>query len=81
MRGKAKGSRGLSKMLFVEIEKNNFLLTFFSEFRNLKFPELESWELEVPGTWELLNLGTCLRVSPFLRLVLYWARIVDGGPT
>ena len=41
----------------------------------MKFPELENWELEVPGTWELRNLGplehrnlgTCLRVSVFLR--------------
>ena len=29
----------------------------------MKFPELENWEPEVPGTWELRNLGTCLRVS------------------
>ena len=50
-------------MFFVEIEKNIFLLTFISEFRNLMFSELENWELEVPGTWELRNLGTCLRVS------------------
>ena len=37
--------------------KKHFLLTFLSEFLNLKFPELENWELEVPGTWELRNLG------------------------
>ena len=45
-------------MFFVEIGKNIFLLTLISEFRNLKFPELENWELEVPGAWELRNLGT-----------------------
>ena len=38
-------------MFSVEIEKNIFMLTFISEFRNLKFPELE-----VAGTWELRNL-------------------------
>ena len=43
-------------MFFVEIGKKKFLLTFL--FRNLKFPELENWELEVPGTWELGNFGT-----------------------
>ena len=53
MRGKTKGSR-LSKMFFVEIRKNIFLLTFISEFRNLKFPELENWELKVSGAWELV---------------------------
>ena len=46
-------------MFFVEIGKNIFLLTFISEFRNLKFPELENWELKFPelgnlGTWELV---------------------------
>ena len=45
-------------MFFVEIEKTFFFVTFISEFRNLKFPELENWELEVPGTWKLRNLGT-----------------------
>ena len=50
-------------MFFVEMEKNIFLLTFLSEFRNLKFPELENWELEVPETWELGNFGSRLRVS------------------
>ena len=37
---------------------NNVLIYFLIilEFRNLKFPELEIWELEVPGTWELRNL-------------------------
>ena len=34
---------------------NNVLIL---KFRNLKFPELENWELEVPGTWELWNLAT-----------------------
>ena len=45
------------KMCFVEIGKQN------SEFRDLKFPELENCELEVPGAWELRNLGTCFRVG------------------
>ena len=53
-------------MFFVEIGKNIFLLTFISEFGNLKFPKLENWELEAPGTWELRNLGTCLRVSRYI---------------
>ena len=65
--------KALSKISFVKIGKNIFLLTFISEFRNFKFPELENWELEVPGTWELQNfgtwelqnLGTCLRVSRY----------------
>ena len=51
MREKTKGS---IQNVFVEIGKHIFLLTFISEFRNLKFPELENWELEVPGTWELV---------------------------
>ena len=48
--------KAVSKMFFVEIGKYIFLLPFISEFRNLNFPELENWELEVPGTWELRNL-------------------------
>ena len=43
---------------------NNVIFSIILEFRNLKFPELENWELEVPGTWELRHFGTCLRVSP-----------------
>ena len=43
-----KGKRQYVKCFFVEIGKNIFLVTFF---RNLKFPELENWKLEVPGTW------------------------------
>ena len=35
-----------------------YIFSIISPFRNLKFPELENWELEVPGTWELRNLGT-----------------------
>ena len=61
MRGKAKGSRPYLKCFLLKYEKNIFLLTFISE---LKFRELENWELEVPGTWELWNLGTCLTLSP-----------------
>ena len=49
--------KAVSKMFFVEMRKNIFLVTFISEFRNLKFPELENWELKVPETWELRNLG------------------------
>ena len=49
-----KSQKAVSQMFFVEIGKNIFLSTFISEFRNLKFPELENWELEVPGTWELV---------------------------
>ena len=58
MRGKAKGSRPYLKCFLLKYEENIFLVTFISEFRNLKFPELENWKLEVPGTWELRNLGT-----------------------
>ena len=58
MRGKAKGNRPYLKCFLLKYEKNIFLLTFISELWNLKFPELENWELEVPGIWELRNLVT-----------------------
>ena len=35
-----------------------YIFSIILESRSLKFPELENWELEVPGTWELRNLGT-----------------------
>ena len=35
-----------------------YIFQIILEFRKLKFPELENWELEVPGTWELRHLGT-----------------------
>ena len=35
-----------------------YIFSIILEFRNLKFPELENWELEVPWTWELENFGT-----------------------
>ena len=56
-------------MFFVQIWKNIFLVTFILEFRNLKFPELENWKLEVPGTWELGNLFKGIPASSALRIV------------
>ena len=35
-----------------------YIFSIILEFRNLKFSELENWELEVPGTWELRSFGT-----------------------
>ena len=34
-----------------------YIFSLILEFRNLKFSELENWELEVSGAWELRNLG------------------------
>ena len=53
-------------MFFVEIWKNIFLVTFISEFRNLKFPELENWNLKFP---ELGNLFKGIPASSALRIV------------
>ena len=33
-----------------------YIFSLILEFRNFKFPELENWELQVPGAWELRNL-------------------------
>ena len=56
-------------MFFVEIWKNIFLVTFISKFRNLKFPELENWNLEFP---ELGNLFKGIPAfQPWELLVIY----------
>ena len=62
----------ISKMFLLKLQKNHFFVkiakkyfsycekffTFFIlKFRNLKFPELETWDLELPRTWELRNLN------------------------
>ena len=78
MRGKAKA---VSKMFLVEIGKNIFLLAFISEFRSLKFPERENWELEVPGTWELRNLLSrnlyiILTVSLLMYLSIIYRKVI-----
>ena len=67
-------------MFFVEIGKNIFLLTFISEFRNLKFPELENWELKVPRTWELRNLGTSELGNLFKGIPVNCAAKYSIGP-
>ena len=54
-------SLGLSKMFFVEIGKNIFFNYYFGIS-----------ELEVPGTWELRHLGTCLRVSHTQQCLHTW---------
>ena len=53
-------------MFFVEIWKNIFLVNFISEFRNLKFPELDNWNLKFP---ELGNLFKGIPASSALRIV------------
>ena len=32
----------------------NIFFHLFWNFRTYKFPELKNWELEAPGTWELV---------------------------
>ena len=46
------------KTIFANNVLGLYIFSIILEFRNLKFKELENWELEVPGTWELWNLGT-----------------------
>ena len=51
-----------------------FYFIFFSEFRNFKVLELETWELKVLGTWELV-------LGYRLQNVYYVCRKVSDMPT
>ena len=56
-----------------------YIFSLILEFRNLKFPELENWELEVSGTWELRNLGASELGNLFKGIpISLWGKVPLG---